>query len=61
MYYECMEVVFIPQITVFLPDDLYQVVYRKAKEANSTTSGIMRGLAERNYRREIEDGRKKGK
>ena len=49
MYYEYMEVVFIPQVTVFLTPELYESVYKEAKEHNSTTSGVLRGLAWAKY------------
>ena len=44
-----MEVVFIPQVTVFLSPEVYQAVYKDAKEKQTTTSGILRGLAQLQY------------
>ena len=61
MYYECKEVVFIPQVTVFLKPETYLEAYRKATENRTTTSRILRDLAEKQFGGAVTHGRKKGK
>ena len=40
-----------PQVTVFLPPDLYTRVYRQAVEKKTTSSAIMRRLAEDDFKK----------
>ncbi|KKM89204.1 hypothetical protein LCGC14_1250920 [marine sediment metagenome] len=51
----------LPQVTVFLTDEIYHKVYEAAREANSTSSGILRGLAQKQFGGAVTHGRKKGK
>ena len=44
-----MEVVFIPQVTVFLKPETYIAVSRKATEDRITCSKILRDLAEEEF------------
>ena len=56
-----MEVVFIPQVTVFLKPETYLAVARKATDDRTTCSKILRDLAEKKFGGLIDNGRKKGK
>ena len=61
MYYEYTEVVFMPQVTVFLKPETYLAVARKATDDRTTTSAILRRLAEEEFEEVSNHGRKKGK
>ena len=56
-----MEVVFIPQVTVFLKPETYLAVARQATDTRTTCSGILRKLAEEEFEEASNHGRKKGK
>jgi len=45
-----MEVVFIPQVTCFLPNELYLKVYSEAKETGATCSAVLRRLARKKFK-----------
>jgi len=40
-----------PQVTVFLPPDLYMSVYRQAVEKKTSSSAVLRRLAEEEFKK----------
>jgi len=56
-----MEVVFIPQVTVFLKPATYLAVARKADAMRGSCSAVLRELAEEEFEEVSTHGRKKGK
>ena len=50
-----------PQVTVFLKPETYLAVARQATDDRTTTSAILRRLAEEEFEEVSNHGRKKGK